>query len=123
MMEAERAEEIREFFPEAYIKRAVKILRLLSDESRLRIMLFLAKEGSSYVTRIAESLGMNQTTLSHHLALLRATDLVTTHRDGKNIYYDINRPVWKEMGLEFFQHLKKGPDVKFLDKFIIKMME
>ena len=115
--------EQREFFPEAYVKRAVKILRLLSDENRLRIMLYLAKEGRTYVSRMGEALELNQTTLSHHLSLLRNADLIVPIREGKNIYYEINKPFWREMGLEFFQHLKKGPRVKFLDRFVISMLQ
>ena len=113
----------QEFFPEKYVKRSAKILKLLSDQNRLRIMLFLAKEGRAFVTEIGDALGLNQTTLSHHLSLLRAADLVTTSRDGKNIYYEINHPLWREMGLQFFSYLGKGSNVKFLNKFVIKLLK
>ncbi len=113
----------KEFFPEAYVKRAVKILRLLSDESRLRIMLYLAKEGPTYVTKLCEVLELNQTTMSHHLSLLRNAELILPMREGKNVYYEINKPLWREMGLEFFAYLNKGPNVKFLDKFVISMLK
>ena len=42
-----------EFFPEGYIKKAVTILKLVSEESKLRIMLLLAKKGTLTVTEIA----------------------------------------------------------------------
>lgn len=113
----------REFFPEKYIKRASKMLKLLSDENRLRVMLYLAKHERAYVTEIGDALGLHQTTLSHHLSLLRAADLVVTFRDGKNIYYEINKPLWREMGLQFFSYLGKGTNVKFLDKFILRMIK
>ena len=116
------ADARKEFFPEEYIKKAIKILRLLSDESRLRIMLYLAKEGPTYVSKLSEDLRINQTTLSHHLALLRNADLLETQRDGKNVFYVINKPMWRDMGVQFFIHLDKGPDVKFLDKFAIRLL-
>lgn len=75
----------KEFFPEKYIKRSVKILKLSSDENRLRVMLYLAKHERAYVTEIVDALDLNQTTLSHHLSLLRTADLVVTIRNGKNI--------------------------------------
>lgn len=111
-----------EFFPEAYIKRAVKVLKLISEESKLRIMLLLAKQGPCRVTYICESLAMNQTTTSHHLSLLRNAELVTTTREGTNIYYDINDSAWREMGKQFFEHLQKGDDIHFLGRFILKRL-
>jgi ArsR family transcriptional regulator len=112
----------QEFFPEAYIKKSVKILKLLSEESRLRIMLYLAKEGPCTVSEIVAALDLVQSTTSHHLSLLRAADLVITSRDGKNVYYDINEPMWKEMGLQFFKYLQKGSEIDFLGKFVLKMV-
>jgi len=114
--------EFSEFFPEKYIKRASKILRLISEESKLRIMLFLAKKGPCWVTEISEALCMNQTTVSHHLSLLRNADLVTANRDGKNIFYDINEPLWRQMGKQFFDYLQKGDDIHFLGKFVLKRL-
>lgn len=115
-------EEFSEFFPESYIKRASKILRLISEESKLRIMLLLAKEGPCSVSEIAEALQFNQTTVSHHLALLRNADLVVANREGKNIFYDINDPLWREMGRQFFDYLQKGDDIHFLGKFVLKRL-
>lgn len=119
----EKAVSQTEFFPEKYVKRGVKILKLLSDESRLRVMLYLAKYGRAYVSEIGTALGLHQATLSHHLSLLRAADLVITDRDGKNVYYEINKPLWREMGLQFFAYLGKGPQIRFLDKFVIKLLK
>ncbi len=115
--------DVEQFFPDAYIKRAVKVLKLISDESKLRIMLLLAKEGPCRVTDIAEILHMNQTTVSHHLSLLRNADLVTPDRDGKNIYYDVNDACWREIGRDFFEYLNKGDDIHFLGKFILKRLK
>ncbi len=111
-----------EFFPEGYIKKAVKILKLVSEESKLRIMLLLAKKGALTVTEIAATLDMNQSTVSHHFSLLRNADLVTTRRDGKNIYYDVNDPLWRDMGKQFFDYLQKGDNIHFLGKFILKRL-
>ena len=112
----------QEFFPEEYIKRAVKILKLVSEESKLRIMLLLAKEGPCAVTEIADTLQINQPTVSHHLSLLRHADLVTATREGKNIYYDINETLWREMGWKFFDYLQKGNDIHFLGKFVLRRL-
>jgi ArsR family transcriptional regulator len=121
---AKRAkDQFQEFFPKDYVKRSVKILKLLSEESRLRIMLYLAKEGPCTVSELAEALELNITTLSHHLSLLRASDTVFTTRNGKNIFYDIHEPMWREMGLQFFKYLQKGKEVDFLGRFAVKVIE
>ncbi|MFQ5603994.1 MAG: ArsR/SmtB family transcription factor [bacterium] len=116
------AAELSEFFPEAYLKKAVKVLKLISEESKLRIMLLLAKGGPCRVTEIAEVLNINQTTISHHLSLLRNAELVTSNREGKNIFYDINDTLWREMGKQFFNYLQKGNDIHFLGKFVLKRL-
>lgn len=122
MNKSEAKRNFQEFFPEAYIKKSVKILKLLSEESRLRVMLYLAKEGPCTVSEIVEALDLVQSTTSHHLSLLRAADLVITSRDGKNIFYDINEPMWKEMGWQFFKYLQKGNEIDLLGKFVLKMI-
>ena len=111
-----------EFFPEDYIRHASKLLKLLSEESKLRIMLLLAKKGPCAVSEISETLELNQPTASHHLSLLRNADMVTTKRDGKNIFYDINEPLWREMGKQFFDYLQKGDNIHFLGRFVLKRL-
>jgi ArsR family transcriptional regulator len=122
MTKLDAKKNFQEFFPEAYVKKSVKILKLLSEESRLRIMLYLAKEGPCTVSEIVDALDLVQSTTSHHLSLLRAADLVITSREGKNVYYDINEPMWKAMGLQFFKYLQKGHEIDFLGKFVLKMI-
>jgi len=112
-----------EFFPEQYVRRSVKVLKLISEENRLRIMLLLAKEKRSFVSEMGEILQLSQTTLSHHLSVLRNADLVLSKREGKNIYYEINKPLWRDMGLQFFDFLGKGRDVRILDKFVLRLMK
>src|SRR5678816_1159272 len=64
----------------------VKLLRLLADETRLRLLLLLQKEELS-VLELQEILGMGQSRISGHLAQLREAGLVQDRRAGKNIYY------------------------------------
>jgi ubiquinone/menaquinone biosynthesis C-methylase UbiE/biotin operon repressor len=64
----------------------IKILRLLADETRLRLLLLLRREELS-VVELQEILGMGQSRISTHLAQLRQAGLVVDRRAGKNIYY------------------------------------
>jgi ubiquinone/menaquinone biosynthesis C-methylase UbiE/biotin operon repressor len=64
----------------------VKILRLLADETRLRLLLLLQREELS-VVELQEILGMGQSRISTHLAQLRRAGVVCDRRAGKNSYY------------------------------------
>ena len=66
----------------------VQVFKLLADDSRLRIMLTLSREGEMHVTALCEMLDQSQPAVSHHLTLLRMAGLVGFRRDGKfNFYY------------------------------------
>ncbi len=72
-------------------------LRLLADETRLRLLLLLQKEELS-VLELQEILGMGQSRISTHLGQLRRAGLLTDRRSGKNIYYTFTEdPVHKQL--------------------------
>jgi ubiquinone/menaquinone biosynthesis C-methylase UbiE len=64
----------------------LKILRVVADPSRLRILLLLRSEELS-VAELQEILGMGQSTISTHLAQLKQAELVEDRRAGKNSLY------------------------------------
>jgi DNA-binding transcriptional ArsR family regulator len=68
------------------VERAVGVLKLLADETRLRIVWNLL-HGEHNVNELAEHLGMQPAAISHHLAKLRLARVVRTRRDGNRIYY------------------------------------
>ena len=63
-----------------------QIMRLLCEETRLRILFTLA-EGERDVTGLWGPMGLPQATVSHHLSFLRLAGLVSTRREGKHIHY------------------------------------
>jgi DNA-binding transcriptional ArsR family regulator len=62
------------------------LFRLLGDPTRLRIVLACVDEQRA-VGAIAESLGLSQSLVSHHLRLLRAARIVRAERQGKQVFY------------------------------------
>jgi len=70
----------------------VAVLRLLSDKTRLRILMALAK-GERHVGGLCEELGLPQPTVSHHLSLLRSKDVISNRRSGKQVFYAMNGKV------------------------------
>jgi ArsR family transcriptional regulator len=66
----------------------VKILRVLADPNRLRILLLLREEELS-VAELQEILVMGQSTISTHLSQLKQAGLVEDRRTGKSSLYRI----------------------------------
>jgi len=56
------------------------------------MLLCQLSQGEKRVGELEEILGIVQPTLSQQLTVLRDEELVTTRRDGKNIYYQIASP-------------------------------
>lgn len=62
--------------------------KVFSDSTRIRIMCALFEQELS-VCCIAEVLGMEQSTISHQLRILRRENLVKVRKDGKQSYYSL----------------------------------
>lgn len=62
------------------------IFKLLGDSSRVRIFWLLC-HCEECVTNISVMMNMTSPAVSHHLKLLRANSLITSRRDGKEVYY------------------------------------
>jgi ArsR family transcriptional regulator len=67
------------------------LLRLLADSTRVRLLALLAREALS-VVELQEILGMGQSRISSHLALLKQADLVSDRREGKRSFYSMVQP-------------------------------
>lgn len=70
---------------------ACKLMKVLANPDRLMILCQLSK-GEMRVGDIEEVLGIVQPTLSQQLTVLRVEGLVSTRREGKNIYYQVTSP-------------------------------
>jgi len=73
------------------LRRAVLTLRALNNPLRKKIVNMLEDKRSITVTEIYDSLKIEQSVASQHLAILRRADIVTTKREGKSIYYGLNK--------------------------------
>src|SRR5208283_6218376 len=67
----------------------VKILRVVADPNRLRILLLLKGEELS-VAELQEILTMGQSSISTHLSQLKQAGLVEDRRTGKNNLYRLS---------------------------------
>ncbi len=68
----------------------VEFCKALADGTRQRILEMLM-EAEMCVGDIVDAFDMSQPTISHHLNVLKQFGLVTSRKDGKQVYYSINR--------------------------------
>ncbi|KAB7738455.1 metalloregulator ArsR/SmtB family transcription factor [Parvibaculum sedimenti] len=76
---------------EASAAEASKLLNALANERRLLILCQIAGREMS-VGEIQDIVGISQSALSQHLALLREQGLVATRRESQTIYYRLASP-------------------------------
>jgi DNA-binding transcriptional ArsR family regulator len=71
------------------LEEAAAKLRALAHPMRVAIIELLDQEKELNVTKIYESLEIEQATASHHLNILKNKGVLNSRRDGKNTYYSI----------------------------------
>ncbi len=72
---------------------AVKVMALfkvLSNDTRIRLLHHLVRSKEASVTDIARTLGMKPQAVSNQLQRLSDTGMVASRREGNNIYYRVN---------------------------------
>lgn len=77
---------IREFSS----KDALKALKVVSDESRFKILEILSEKGPIMGKDLAEDLGIATSTLSHHMEQLKGAGFINEERVKNSKYYSIN---------------------------------
>lgn len=78
-------------------ERLVKFFKLLGDGSKFRIISSLA-EGEKCVCVIYSELALNQTLVSHHLSALKKEGLIIGRKEGKWVYYSLNKEYFAGIG-------------------------
>jgi ArsR family transcriptional regulator, nickel/cobalt-responsive transcriptional repressor len=69
--------------------RCAEALRVLADETRLHVVRLLL-DGPRHVGQMNESIGIDQSLLSHHLRVMREAGLIVSSRDGKAVLYRLS---------------------------------
>ena len=76
---------------EASAAEAAKLLRALGNERRLMVLCQLA-DGERSVGQLLPLVGLSQSALSQHLAVLREEGILATRREAQTIWYRIADP-------------------------------
>lgn len=93
------------------MKTETRIFKLLSDETRLRMLMLLSR-GELFVCQIMAVLGISQPLVSRNLALLEGAGLLEERREGKLIFYSIKKdlpPLMKRVMPVLREQLREDP--------------
>jgi len=88
------------------ITQAARVFHALSDETRLEIVRLLS-HGERCVCELQQVLEAAQSRLSFHLKTLKDAGLVSDRRDGRWVYYALNRDALDQIA-EFAAAVKPG---------------
>ena len=72
------------------------VFKALADPTRREILRLLAKSELS-AGALAEKFDMTKPTVSHHFAVLKEADLITSRREGQQIIYSLNTTVAQDV--------------------------
>ena len=73
-----------------------RAFKALADPTR-REILNLLRRGEMTAGALAERFDMTKPTMSHHFAVLKEADLLTSRRDGQQIWYGLNTTVVQDL--------------------------
>ena len=106
---------------EQAIRELAQVFKLLSDETRLRILFYLAlsENRELHVTDLCQRLGQSQPAVSHHLALLRVSGLIESRREGKHNFYSVRTDHFGELLIDLFSSTGPMPKRIRFHQFVL----
>lgn len=71
------------------LEAAANMLKAIAHPMRIAILSFLEDGKRLTVTEIHQKLGIEQSTTSHHLGILKDKGVLMSKREGKNTFYSL----------------------------------
>jgi DNA-binding transcriptional ArsR family regulator len=84
------------------------VFRILAEASRLAILCCLMEGGQMSVGQIVRAIGRNQATVSKHLKLMAELGLLARRKQGLQVFYWLQDPVWEKVFRLVRSSLNKG---------------
>lgn len=88
--------ELKELDPEI-LSKAANMLKAIAHPIRISIIGYLEDGKKHTVTEIHKKIGIEQSTASHHLVILKDRDVLSSKREGKNTLYFLKHPNLKNV--------------------------
>jgi ArsR family transcriptional regulator len=101
------------------IQNLTDVFKMLSDKSRLKIVLALAEDHELHVSALCALLGQSQPAVSHHLTLMRMVGLVDFSRRGKHNFYRLSSTHVRDLIEQFFADAGNGHKQLQFDDFAL----
>jgi ArsR family transcriptional regulator, arsenate/arsenite/antimonite-responsive transcriptional repressor len=89
-----------------------RAFRAIADPTR-REILRLLRTGEKTAGELAERFDMTKPTMSHHFSVLKEAELITSRRDGQQIWYGLNTTVVQDLmawAIDLVRGGKQEPD-------------
>ena len=85
-----------------YFKKQITLTRLDAATNQIKAMRMaiidlLTRNKELSVTKIYETLGLEQSVASHHLNIMKDKGILDAHREGKNIYYRLKNKEFSQI--------------------------
>lgn len=93
--DAEKVSRLRQMVDR--VRDLAPLFKVLSDETRLKIVYALTLEDELCVCDVAAIIGSSTAAASHHLRLLRNMGLATYRREGKMVFYRLQSPEVRQL--------------------------
>lgn len=74
-----------------YPEECSDFFQVLADKTRQDIIMLFAAKKEVGVTEITENFSLSRPTISHHLNLMRRAKFLNSRKEGKEIYYSLNK--------------------------------
>lgn len=73
------------------IEPILDLLNALNDQTRQNIIMIFQTQKEYCVNDIAKQFNLSRPTISHHLNLMKRSKILLARKEGKEIYYSLNK--------------------------------
>ena len=96
------------------------ILKAISDKNRLRVVAALSRFDELCACQITELLRVTGATASRHMGVLMRAGLVSSRKDGRWVYYKLERPDSSESLFQWLETALAGDETLVADFHALK---
>lgn len=88
----------------------LEILKAMSDKNRMRVVAALWRFDELCACQITELLQVSGATASRHMGILQSVGLVGSRKEGRWVYYKLQKPAGAQPLFQWLEHSLGGSD-------------